>query len=292
MEVYYSLKQILFSSHNGTLHECPQADQKQLRLLSHDFEYCQKTFYLHAYSVKILATWNKNVLKPFMSKKIIIDIETIGKDFDSLDETSQEYILKYAQTEDEIKAAREGLGLYPLTGEIVAIGMLNPDSNKGAVYYQSPEVRQEPLEEEGIEYTSGTEAEILIKFWETVRHYSQIITFNGRGFDAPYLLVRSAIHRIEPTKELMPNRYNLSHCDLIDVLSFYGAVRRKFSLHMWCKAFGIKSPKEEGVTGYEVPDLFKNKEYLTIAKYCVGDLYATKALFDYWNRYMRLHPNG
>jgi uncharacterized protein YprB with RNaseH-like and TPR domain len=165
--------------------------------------------------------------------------------------------------------------------------MLNPDSNRGAVYYQSPDVPQESLEEDGIEYAADTEEGILRRFWDTVKHYDQIITFNGRGFDAPFLILRSAIHAIKPTKELMPNRYNISHTDLIDVLTFYGAVRRKFSLHMWCRAFGIKSPKEEGVTGYEVPQLFKEQQYLTIAKYCVGDLYATKELFEYWNKYVK-----
>jgi DNA polymerase elongation subunit (family B) len=225
-----------------------------------------------------------------MPKKIVIDIETVGKDFDSFDETTKEYLLKYAETEDDVKAAKEGLGFSPLTGEVVAIGMLNPDTGRGAVYYQSPDVLQKPLEEEGIEYVADTESGILRRFWETVRHYDQIITFNGRGFDAPFLLLRSAIHKIEPTKELMPNRYNLSHCDLMDVLTFYGAVRRKFSLHMWCRAFGIKSPKEEGVSGHEVPELFKQQQYLTIARYCVGDLYATKALFEYWERYVKFSP--
>ncbi|NIO19529.1 MAG: 3'-5' exonuclease, partial [Candidatus Aenigmarchaeota archaeon] len=113
------------------------------------------------------------------------------------------------------------------------------------------------MEEDDVEYIADTEAGILRMFWEAVRHYDQIITFNGRGFDAPFLIIRSSIHKIQPTKELMPNRYNLAHVDLLDLLTFYGAVRRKFSLHMWCKAFGIKSPKEEGVTGYEVSDLFK-----------------------------------
>jgi DNA polymerase elongation subunit (family B) len=212
-----------------------------------------------------------------MPSRVVIDIETIGADFESLDEISKEYLLKYAQNEDEIKAVKEGLGFSPLTGEIVAIGMLNPDTDKGAVYYQSPEVLQEPLEEGGIEYIADTEAGILRKFWDTVKHYDQIITFNGRGFDAPFLILRSAIHEIKSTKELMPNRYNL---------------RRKFSLHMWCTAFGIKSPKEEGVTGYEVPELFRKQEYLTIAKYCVGDLYATKQLFEYWDRYVRFLPGA
>ncbi|MBI5740398.1 MAG: ribonuclease H-like domain-containing protein [Nitrospirae bacterium] len=227
-----------------------------------------------------------------MSKKIIIDIETIGMDFESLDEISKEYLLKYADTEDDVRAAKEGLGFSPLTGEIVAIGMLNPDTNNGAVYFQSPEVLQGPLKEDGIELIPDTEAGILRRFWETVRHYDQIITFNGRGFDAPFIILRSAIHRIKPTKELVPNRYSLSHVDLIDVLTFYGSVRRKFSLHMWCRAFGIKSPKEDGVSGYEVRDLFLRREYLTIARYCVGDLYATRELFEYWNEYVRFSPNS
>lgn len=225
-----------------------------------------------------------------MSRRLVIDIETVGKDFESLDAISQEYLLKYAGTEEDVKAAKEGLGFSPLTGEIVAIGMLNPDTDNGAVYFQSPEFLQEPVKEDGIEFVPDTEAGILRKFWEAVRHYDQLITFNGRGFDAPFILVRSAVHKIRPTKELMPTRYSLSHIDLLDVLTFYGSVRRKFSLHMWCKAFGIKSPKEEGVTGYEVSDLFRRHEYLTIAKYCVGDLYATKELYEYWNEYVRFSP--
>ena len=225
-----------------------------------------------------------------MPRKIVIDIETTGKDFDSLDEISQDYLLKYAQTEDEVKAVKEGMGFSPLTGEVIAIGMLNPDTDNGAVYFQSPEVLQEHLKEDKIEYIADTEAGILRRFWDAVRHYDQIITFNGRGFDAPFLMIRSAVYKIQPTKDLMPNRYNLSHADLLDLLTFYSAVRRKFSLHMWCKAFGIESPKEEGVSGYEVHDLFQKQEYLTIAKYCVGDLHATKELFEYWEKYIKFNP--
>jgi len=64
-------------------------------------------------------------------------------------------------------------------------------------------------------------------------------------------------------------------------------MRRRFNLHMWCKAFGIPSPKESGVTGLEVKDLFKQGKSLEIAKYCSGDLKATKALYQYWQNYLR-----
>ncbi|PIU57936.1 MAG: 3'-5' exonuclease, partial [Deltaproteobacteria bacterium CG07_land_8_20_14_0_80_38_7] len=31
--------------------------------------------------------------------RIVVDIETVGKDFESLDKTTQEYLLRYAETE-------------------------------------------------------------------------------------------------------------------------------------------------------------------------------------------------
>jgi len=240
-----------------------------------------------------------------MSKKIVIDIETVGRDFESFDEMSKEYLLKYAGTEEEIEEAKEGLAFSPLTGEIVAIGMLNPDTEKGAVFFQAPRntgttrpqgvlpagIPPEAFEENEIQFVPDTEEGILKRFWEAVKHYDQIITFNGRAFDAPFIMLRSAILKIKPTKDLMPNRYSTSHIDLLDQFTFFGAVRRKFSLHMWCKAFGIKSPKEQGITGLEVKALFKEGKYIEIAKYCLGDLYASKELFEYWDRYVKLPPD-
>jgi hypothetical protein len=221
-------------------------------------------------------------------KKIVVDIETIGKEFESFDEMSKVYLLRYAETEEEIKEAKEALAFSPLTGEIVAIGILNPDTDKGAVFFQAPNNPPEPFEEEGIQFISDTEEGILRRFWDTLTHYDQIITFNGRAFDAPFIILRSAIHKISPTKDLMPNRYSgTSHIDLLDQLTFFGSVKRRFSLHMWCKAFGIKSPKEEDITGLKVKDLFKEGRYIEIARYCLGDLYATKELFVYWDKFVR-----
>jgi hypothetical protein len=95
---------------------------------------------------------------------------------------------------------------------------------------------------------------------------------------------------MKPTKDLMPNRYAETHIDLLDQLTFFGASRRRFSLDMWCRTFGIKSPKAEGITGYEVKDLFKAGRHLEIARYCAGDLRATRALLSYWENYIRFSP--
>jgi len=220
-------------------------------------------------------------------KRIIFDIETIGKDFDTLDENIQNYLLQWADTEEKEEEIKERLGLSPVTGEIVAIGLLDPDTMKGKVYFQAPEDEPFlPFEEDGIWYETGTEEEILIKFWNDVKDCDQIITFNGRSFDCPFILIRSALYKIKPSRELMPNRYNNSHTDLLDQLTFFGATR-KYRLDIWCRFFGIKSPKEEGITGLNIKDLFQQGQYIEIARYCARDLIATKQLFDYWDRYIR-----
>lgn len=219
--------------------------------------------------------------------KIIVDIETIGVDFESFDPESQVYLLKLSKTAEEKESGKKKLGLYPLTGEIVAIGMLNPETMKGTVLFQDKNSKTPKLEEDGIVYESGSEKEILEKFWDIVKTYDQVITFNGRGFDAPYLMLRSAVNKVRTTKNLMGYRYDAKeHCDLMEQLTFYGAVR-KYNLDFYAKTFGIKSSKADGIDGSKVGDLYKKEKYLDIARYCFRDLVTTKELFEYWDKYLR-----
>ncbi len=220
---------------------------------------------------------------------LIFDIETVGVEFDSLDDKSQEQLLRFAETPEDVEAVKEGLGFSPLTGRIVAIGVLNPETDKGAVYFLDPEGELENKEDGNVQYIPHkTEKELLKSFWDAAAHYDQFVTFNGRSFDSPYILVRSAISKVKPTANLMPNRYYDQHIDLLDRLTFFGAVRRKGNLHMWCKAFDIESPKAKGVSGDDVAGLFREKKYMTIAEYCFGDLLATEKLYEYWERYINV----
>jgi 3'-5' exonuclease len=235
------------------------------------------------------------------TNKLVIDIETIGEDFDALDKATQENLTKWikkdSDTEAEYKLAlqdiKNELGFSPLTGEIVAIGLLDYHKNEGAVYYQAPGQKNEEIKEDGISFKQMTEEDMLRKFWELANRYEIFITFNGRTFDIPFLMVRSAIKEVRPTKDLMQGRYpwqqrnnSAIHIDLIDMLSFYGATRRKGSLHLWSRAFGIESPKSGGVSGEDVGPLFKKKKFLEIAKYNVGDIRATRELYTKWEGYL------
>lgn len=220
--------------------------------------------------------------------KIVFDIETVGQDFELLDDTSKEYFLRFAKTEEEKEEARNSLSFFPVTAQIVAIGMLEVETNKGFVYYQNGGGKPEKFIEGETTFISGTEREVLTNFWSLMKNYQQYGTFNGRTFDCPFLMLRSAINNVRPTRNLMPYRYSFAeHVDLSDQLTFYDAMRRKFSLHMWCRAFGIKSPKAEGMTGLLVKDYYRQGKYKEIARYCVGDIVATKELFKYWEKYLK-----
>ncbi|MDD5099163.1 MAG: ribonuclease H-like domain-containing protein [Candidatus Colwellbacteria bacterium] len=232
--------------------------------------------------------------------KIVFDIETVGGSFDELDDKTKSSLASWAQIEgDEIEggenrlAIENAMGLSPLTGEVVALGVLDASNEKGAVYYQAPGEEPSETEEGGIKYKTMTEEEILKQFWNLAMITDDFIGFNSRGFDVPFLMIRSAIKGIRPSRDLMSNRYlsmqrDGRHIDLFDQLSFYGAVgRNKGSLHMWCRAFGIESPKEEGVSGDAVGSLFKEKKFIDIAKYNARDIIATKKLYDYWAKYLQ-----
>lgn len=232
---------------------------------------------------------------------LVFDIETIGESFDDMDQTTQKMLTRWVMhgsLSDEARALeieniKNGLGFSPLTGEIVAIGMLDYEKDKSAVYFQAPGESFGNFEEGGVVYKQMTEAQMLEAFWRVCEKYDQFVTFNGRGFDAPFLATRSAIHRIRPSKDLLSNRYlgsqkfGAKHFDLQDLLSFYGSTQRRTSLHLACRAFGIVSPKIEGVDGDDVTRLFAEKKFLDIARYNVRDIVATKELYAYWDRYMR-----
>lgn len=233
-----------------------------------------------------------------MGKTIIFDIETVGESFDGMDEvTKQEFtkrLRRQASSDEEYEAlledAKERTALSPLTGEIVAIGVMDADTGDGAVYYQSPGAEQVEAGVGGVKLVALSEPEMLRKFWGVAGRADVMVGFNSRPFDAVWLNIRSAVHGIRPSVDLMDGRYlyqqkGVKHVDLMDQLNYYGATRGG-SLHMWCRAFGIKSPKVSGMSGSEVGQAFAEGRYLDIARYNVDDLIAERELYRVWLKYL------
>lgn len=234
-------------------------------------------------------------------KRLVFDIEMVGEDFDKFDEVTKKDLTKKfpdpkkdkAGYEKALEEIKNNLVFSPLTGKIVAIGVYDIDDEKGAVYYDTNGGKADDVEEGGIKYVAMNEAEMLTKFWGLAEITEEFISFFGRRADVPYMMIRSAVHGIRPTKDLVSNRYNTTglrgatHYDLYDALTFYGGAMYKGSLHRWCRAFGIQSPKESGMDGSDVGPAYLAGKYLEIAKYNAEDLIATGKLFQYWDQYLR-----
>jgi predicted PolB exonuclease-like 3'-5' exonuclease len=222
-------------------------------------------------------------------RRIVFDIETLGFPLESFDQEVQSYLLRFADTEEKIEELKKNLNLHPLTAQILCIALYNPDTQHGRVFFQSDTEDEYSSSDNAVQFTSGSEEEILRNFWEIIPKYDQFITFNGRSFDCPFLLLRSAILNVQPTRNLMPYRYDSEiHCDLLEQLTFYQTTRR-FNLDFYCKAFGIESPKTKGITGLDMKTLFDEKRFREIAEYCYGDVLATAELYKRWLAYLNFH---
>jgi hypothetical protein len=214
--------------------------------------------------------------------RLVFDIETLGYPLEEFDQQQQDYLMKFASTEEERQEAVMKLSLNALTARLIAIGMLNPDSNQGKVLYDAPGGEPRYSADGLVEFVACSEKEMLEEFWKTAAKYNQMITFNGRAFDGPFLMMRSALLGIKPSRNLVPYRYGSNeHCDLLDQFTFYGATR-KFNLDFYCKAFGVKSPKAGGITGLDLGSLYAEGKFAEIAEYCLGDVRATAELFRRW----------
>ena len=227
-------------------------------------------------------------------KIIVFDIECAPYDFEShYDEETKKYLLKYAEGDAEkAKAAIESLVFSPFTSQVVAIGLLDYYRNSGIVLVNAESETELVPVYENIKYECYDEKGLLEKFWDIMLKgsYNLLVTFNGREFDCPFLMLRSFLLGVKPTYNLMKGSdftFKDNHIDLLKELTFFKhsptGARRKYSLDFYCKQLGITSPKNEGVTGDMVGDLFNRKEYQQIADYCIRDVIAETELFKKWN---------
>jgi len=216
-------------------------------------------------------------------KKLVIDIETVGTPWDDHDSYVREYLTR-GMTDEEAEEEKGRGALSPFRGRIVAIGIVNVESGRSCALYEVPG-QKELITRKDANRTliSGTEKQILEKFWDYLDKGDRFISFNGRQFDGPYLMIRSAIHGIVPKRDLVGNRYRFHpNCDLREVLNFNGALnsrQMRFNLDLACKSFGIISSKTEGTDGRSIQTMYSAGRYEDIAIYCLEDVRATSELY-------------
>lgn len=229
--------------------------------------------------------------------KLVFDIETSALPLENLDDARREYLFREAEKLSDA-AAREArraellqqFNLWPFTAQVVCIAMLNAETARGQALFLAEDFEPEAGDGQPVKFVPCVdEAELLGNFWDVSKKYEYIITFNGRGFDVPFLYLRSAVLNVPISrKDWLGYRYATDpHCDLAEQLTFYGVsgrdgAARKFNLDFYCKAFGIESPKAQGVTGMDVTDLLRAGKFKDIADYCLRDVQATVLLHKIW----------
>lgn len=203
--------------------------------------------------------------------------------------------LQNAGEEDE--DWHERLGLYALGASVVTVGLYSPETGRAAMLYDDRHGKLTEIEKpdrvDQVTLIGGDEAAILSEFWKMVKSFGTVVTYNGRGFDIPFLMQRSLIRGVTITRNLMPPRFSAmnEHMDLAEVLSQFRATR-PYGLEAWSQALRVASPKEGDVKGAEVGAAFAAGRHREIVEYCLRDVVATAEIAvevsQGWGSAMRL----
>jgi DNA polymerase elongation subunit (family B) len=224
---------------------------------------------------------------------LVFDIETIA------DITPDNRDAITALSAKREVTAEDYASLCPPLARVVCIAWLDVTAQKlGALFDASLCTGEcsQPMQVEGgdgnkrkceLQGCEG-EAEILRRFGRLVEEHlgqsnSQLVTYNGRGFDLPVLIHRSIKHRITEGRELLmkamsENRYRpLLHVDLQDAVTFCGATGR-FPMAAYAIGYGWRSPKAD-MHGAQVGAAVRDGRIIDVVRYCVGDVLATAHIY-------------
>ena len=216
----------------------------------------------------------------------VFDIETVpdtDSAFNLTGETSPDIEVRRQAIEDYHLEITDGKNSFPRQPfhKIVAISFLEAEIERdsGQEGYLLKDLR------------SGGEAgfdekQLLQGFFTYVeRIRPRLVSFNGRTFDLPVLKYRAMVHGISaPWLHKSGDKWNSYsyryasdwHCDLLDVLSDFGASAR-VKLNEVCAAFGIAG--KFGVDGSKVSEMMDAGQIDEIRHYCETDVLNTYLVY-------------
>lgn len=212
--------------------------------------------------------------------KLILDIETISIASETLEDYKRKFEPAPPQTEPEPideeapkkrkKKATVGVkddrkkrksdkpGLNFLTGRIVCT-VVKPVGGKPMVFAQ---------EDEDI---------LLLGLYDYLitKRPVELVTFNGRGFDVPFIVMRGLLHGLDFAHLLPTKKYDKLHIDLYeDILGGKWGMGGKLRELAWF--FGLEDVEGNGA---EVQALYDSGDLEGIISHCVSDVETTEALY-------------
>jgi len=203
--------------------------------------------------------------------KIVLDIETLAPTKEAWaslqgiepgipDEGRLFLELEEAQREREFqKAAFDGT-----FSRIACIGMIALEDDLTPV--------------DAVAWYGENEREILTQFWRRLAadRPKQIITYNGLGFDLPFIKKRSIIHQVKPAMDINLAKFRTE--PVYDVMAIWANWdnRAFIRLDVLARALGLET---KSGSGSQVADMWQAGKKEELAEYCLQDVYVTYACY-------------
>jgi hypothetical protein len=235
---------------------------------------------------------------PRPAPRLVWDLECVS-DWPNLAATTQAKLrARHERLERKLPAECRALpehdperaaALNPWTAQIVCVALYEPDRQCGRVLYRTPGNQNLALlapPHWAYEHFAS-ERLLLERFWTILARNAgaTLVGFNSRGYDGLLVFIRSFIHDVEATVNVLPYRYSTREVlDLQDVLGGWNGGGKTPGLDLVCELSGIRSSKGEGLDGAGVQRAWDAGRIAEIVRYCAEDTRATAELADRWRR--------
>ena len=209
---------------------------------------------------------------------LIIDIETISW---FKDEEHKKFVVEERQDSrlknpdliaENHKKIIANAALSAYTGQVSVIGMKHTGMNETFIYTLG---YTDPLD--GFVNGFPTERELLMAVWASIAkaidNGERVVTFNGKGFDLPYLFIRSLINNVSAGLDYMNLIHPYNHDSHLDIKALF----EKGSLKEIAYVLDCQTDNE--TDGSELPELWKVDPAKVVEK-CKSDLVQTEKLYE------------
>jgi predicted PolB exonuclease-like 3'-5' exonuclease len=131
---------------------------------------------------------------------------------------------------------------------------------------------------ESAEVLIGDESAQLRQFWQLAADFDQFIGHHILEFDLPFIIKRSIVHRVKPTKELSFSRHQ--SVPIFDTKKEWDSWSNTpaTSLDTLAKLFGFQTSKQ-GIDGSQVYDFWQAGRFQEIYDYCKRDVELTRKIY-------------
>ncbi len=134
----------------------------------------------------------------------------------------------------------------------------------------------EPPAGSPVEVLSGPEPELLAAFWKLAKDVDLFVGHNVLDFDLRFLLKRSIVHGVKPSRELSLARFQSR--PVYDTMREWERWGSEFiSLEKLARVLGLESSKKD-LHGDQVHDAYLRGEHERIKTYCKADVELTRRI--------------